>query len=193
MVYNHYHPQVPISIQGHSFTIDLYALPISGADIVLGVHWLRQLGPITTDYTTLSMPCIYLGQPVQLVADIPVRLVSASAHQLKHMFQTQSFLDLFILTPIPDPTQDHPTSPSLSLDQHIEPPELTTLLFQYAQIFIEATQLPPPLPISHHIHLPPNSKPINVKSYRYPHSQKVELEKQIQLLLEVEFILQSFS
>jgi len=114
MVYNHYHPQVPISIQGHSFTIDLYALPISGADIVLGVHWLRQLGPITTDYTTLSMSFTYLGQPVQLVVDIPVRLVFASAHQLKHMFQNTSIFRPFHTH---THTRSNPRSPHITFPE----------------------------------------------------------------------------
>ena len=42
--------QVLVSIQGHSFTLDLFLLPICGADIELGVQWLKLLGPITTNY-----------------------------------------------------------------------------------------------------------------------------------------------
>lgn len=35
--------QVPLRIQGHEFSLDLYHLPICGADIVLGVQWLKLL------------------------------------------------------------------------------------------------------------------------------------------------------
>lgn len=42
--------QVLVSIQGHSFTLDLFLLPICGADIELGVQWLKLLGPIATNY-----------------------------------------------------------------------------------------------------------------------------------------------
>ncbi|GKA61827.1 transposon ty3-I gag-pol polyprotein [Tanacetum coccineum] len=38
-----------------SFTVDLYLLPIYGADIVLGVEWLASLGPIVFDYKALYM------------------------------------------------------------------------------------------------------------------------------------------
>lgn len=35
---NQYYPQVSLLIQGYSFTTDLYALPLSGADVVLRVQ-----------------------------------------------------------------------------------------------------------------------------------------------------------
>ena len=47
---------VPISIQDIEFTVDLYVLPIAGANVVLGVQWLKTLGPIIIDYTA---PCAY--------------------------------------------------------------------------------------------------------------------------------------
>ena len=43
-------PSIPILIQGYSFSIDLYQLPIGGANIILEVQWLKLLGPVTTDY-----------------------------------------------------------------------------------------------------------------------------------------------
>jgi len=41
---------VELKIQGHKFLVDLHVLPISGADVVLGIQWLKDLGPIVTDY-----------------------------------------------------------------------------------------------------------------------------------------------
>ena len=38
MEYTQYYAQVSITIQSYSFTVDLYALPLSDANIVLGVH-----------------------------------------------------------------------------------------------------------------------------------------------------------
>ncbi|XP_006579115.1 uncharacterized protein [Glycine max] len=53
--------------------------------------------------------------------------------------------------------------------------------------------LPPPHNITHHIHLVPNSTPMNVKPYHYPYCQKNELEKQVVLLLDVGLIQPSHS
>ena len=64
--YNHVCPQVPLYIQGNSFWVDLFILGFSRVDIVLGVQWLSELGPILIDYTTRTMVFSYLGQQVHL-------------------------------------------------------------------------------------------------------------------------------
>lgn len=51
-------------------------------------------------------------------------------------------------------------------------PEIQHLLNSYPTIFIEPHGLPPKRPHDHHIPLLPNTPPVNVKPYRYPHSQK---------------------
>lgn len=50
-----------LSIQGHSFPVTFHLLHISGADIVLGIDWLKQFGPVTTDYTSFIMRFTHLG------------------------------------------------------------------------------------------------------------------------------------
>ena len=176
----HRYPQVQLQIQGHNFTIDLFGLALSGADMVLGVQWLRDLGPVTTDYTSLSMTFTLLGSPIQLRVDVPLAPPSASAHQLKRMLRTHSISALFQLGPASSST----SSPTLLPDAHPPPPDLTTLLEKFHHLFNEPTTLPPARPISHHIHLAPGSKPITVKPYRYPHSQKTKLEHQVQSMLD---------
>lgn len=94
--------QVPISIQGYTFTLNLYHFPLSGADIVLGVQWLKLLGPITTDYSALTMNFTHLVQPIALHVDVPLSLETTSAQQVKRFAQTQSISTLFHLTPISD-------------------------------------------------------------------------------------------
>ncbi|CAA0832645.1 Unknown protein, partial [Striga hermonthica] len=41
-----------IKFQGVTVEADLYALPLVGPDVVLGVQWLEGLGKVTTDYRT---------------------------------------------------------------------------------------------------------------------------------------------
>ncbi|CAA0835296.1 Unknown protein, partial [Striga hermonthica] len=45
-------PKVPIKFNGVTVKADLYALPLVGPDVVLGVKWLEGLGKVTTDYQT---------------------------------------------------------------------------------------------------------------------------------------------
>jgi hypothetical protein len=45
----------PIIIDQEAFSLDFYAIPLGGFDVVLGVQWLSTLGPILWDFTQLSM------------------------------------------------------------------------------------------------------------------------------------------
>ena len=51
---------------GTIFTVDLILLPIYGADLVLGVQWLRQLGPILFGYDKLWMEFTYQDKRLRL-------------------------------------------------------------------------------------------------------------------------------
>ena len=46
------------------FTVDLILLPIYGADVVLGVQWMHQIGPILFDYNQLWMEFTHLAQRI---------------------------------------------------------------------------------------------------------------------------------
>jgi len=53
--------------------------------------------------------------------------------------------------------------------------------------------LSPQRRIDHAISLFPNSHPVNVRPYRYPHAQKLEIEQQVRKMLEFEWIQPSTS
>lgn len=91
-------PTVPILIQCYTFSVDLFQLPIGGADIVLGVQWLKQLGSITTDYSLLTMSFTYEDQPIFLHVDVPMYPSLASAQQVKRLAQTNNISTLYQLT-----------------------------------------------------------------------------------------------
>ena len=97
-------PDVPLLLQGHFFSVDLYQFPIGGADIVLGVQWLKLIGPVTIDYTSLTMCFTYLGQPITLNVDVPLCPSPASTQQLKRIAQTLGIAALYQLTHTPTRT-----------------------------------------------------------------------------------------
>lgn len=53
-----------IYIHGEAFVVDCCALALDGFDVILGVQWLKTLGPITWDFKALSMAFQYQGRAI---------------------------------------------------------------------------------------------------------------------------------
>ena len=79
---------VTVHIQRHSFTIDFHILPLCGADVVLGVQWLKTLGPVLTDYTSLNMKFIMGGKLIELKGDREKDLEQVTPSQLCRLLHT---------------------------------------------------------------------------------------------------------
>lgn len=105
---------------------------------------------------------------------------------IKKMCSNTEHLSPFSLTPLP--TQPSPSSSSSHLHESPLPPQITSIITQFPEIFHEPDKLPPTRTIQHHIHLVPNTNPVNVKSYRYPHFQKTKLEQQVSSMLNAGLI-----
>jgi hypothetical protein len=57
---------VSFKIGGFSFTVDFYILEIEGYEGVLGAAWLKTLGPILWDFSSLWMSFVWQGDRVVL-------------------------------------------------------------------------------------------------------------------------------
>lgn len=70
--------QVPFLLHKHTFVIDFYVLPLNGSAIMLGIQWLKTLGPVTTDYLNngISMEC--LAVTLQGINEGKVEAISSS-------------------------------------------------------------------------------------------------------------------
>lgn len=51
--------------------------------------------------------------------------------------------------------------------------DISTLFFEFVQVFFEVTSLPPCKYVDHRIPLKPGTKSISIKFYRYAHTQKM--------------------
>ncbi|XP_028215187.1 uncharacterized protein LOC114397318 [Glycine soja] len=167
---------VSVVIQSTHFTVDLHMLPIAGANVVLGVQWLKSLGPVLTDYNTLCMKFFHADNLVELKGDTETTLnfiSSTQFHRLRRHQPTSLYFHVAIL-PEPPSIQASPTSL----------PQIQALLDRYHSLFQPPSALPPQRETDHHIHLLPQATPVNVRPYRYPHFQKQEIEQQVELMLQ---------
>jgi hypothetical protein len=168
--------QVCLYLDTHPFLVDLFVLPLSGAELVLGVQWLKTLGPVLTDYEKLTMSFFREGQLIQLLGQPKPSPSEASLHQFQRLLSTHTVDTLLAF----HPDQIHivpQTTPETAN------PELQKLLSDYNNLFTSPSTLPPQRPTNHRIPLQTNTNPVNVRPYLYQHFQKQEIESQIQDML----------
>ena len=172
---------VPLRVQGVELTVDLFIMPIHRADVVLGVQWLMSLGPISMNYTALSMEFSCNGQMVRLQGDVSSVPQQVALHCIRCLAETNgvaSFfhLDLSLL-------ELDSTSVSVSnVDDILS--VLVPIIDKYAKVFEKPTGLPLVRDQDHRIPLLPGAQPINVKPYRYPYYQKTEIERLVKEMLQ---------
>ena len=159
---------VKVTIQGHTIKLPIYLLHVSGVDVVLGAAWLATLGPHVLDYSALILK-FYLEdefvtlQGVQSNLPCPIQF-----HHLRRMCNTHAIVEFYTLQ---FQSQDVPSDLWLDLPYAIHP-DLALLLHAYKRVFDKPIGLPPDRSHNHVIPLLPDNKPIKVRPYRYPHSQK---------------------
>lgn len=188
-----YCTEVPFMIDQHTFHISFYLLPIHGDDIILGVQWLQTLGPFVSDFTIPSMQFYYQGSMVTLKGTSPTLISPTTFHQLNRMLHTNAIATFHAISMIPNPSYIEPVPNHEPLHRTLTledlqcitslPTELATIIHTYSHIFTQPHGLPPNRPHDHHIHLLPDSKPVNTKPYRYPHFQKETITKMIAEML----------
>ncbi|GJS84533.1 ty3-gypsy retrotransposon protein [Tanacetum coccineum] len=166
---NHIHCEgfcqsVVLNLQNTSFTIPFFVLPIEGANVVLGMSWLGSLGPILADFSVPTISFQSNGLTINLTGE-PLS-TPASPSTIQHLMQKEAVASMHTLI------FQYENPPQIQTPTPHEDPHIQNILTDYSHIFEPPTSLPPPRLHDHHIPLKPNTPPVNVKPYRYPHYQK---------------------
>ncbi|KAM2620323.1 hypothetical protein TB1_036362 [Malus domestica] len=179
--------QIPLELGAYRCHTDLYALPLGGCDVVLGVKWLSSVSPVLWDFQNLTMEfCVGKDHYKLVHSTAPAYLVQDTAcQQLEKEFKHSNWGVLLY---------------SMELNQleastltHQQLLELQGMLRQFEEVFKTPTTLPPPRAHDHHIPLLPGSKPPSIRPYHYGPMQKTEIERAVQELLDAGFIRPSHS
>ncbi|KAF5778414.1 putative nucleotidyltransferase, Ribonuclease H [Helianthus annuus] len=165
--------QVELCIQGSSVLVDFFVLPLQGWDMVLGVSWLSTLGPVLTNYATSTFEFTLGDNRVCWQGETTTTAEPIQFHGLKKLAQSCAIAHYFHLHLLP--SQEAPL-PQV-------PPDIQQLLDEFSQVFQPPIGLPPTRPQDHVISLLPNSTPVAVRPYRYPHFQKQEVERLVNDML----------
>ncbi|KAD7117361.1 hypothetical protein E3N88_04629 [Mikania micrantha] len=144
---------------------DFYPFSIGGADGVLGIQWLSSLNTVQANWNEMFLIFTVDGKKYKLQGVSSGPLKSATFQQLSLESEAQT----------PTPT-------------YLQP-----LISSFSPVFQEPTTLPPFRSHYNSIPLIPNSSPPNIRPYRYPHAQKTEIERHVELLLANDFIQPSTS
>ncbi|XP_061356960.1 uncharacterized protein LOC133301350 [Gastrolobium bilobum] len=174
---------VPVQLAGHIFHIDLFVLPLHGADIVLGAQWLRQLSPVTFDYRLLTLSFHFNSEPVTLHGYTPPMSTPITSSTVRRHLATSSIATLYHLHLNTDSTSTSPTIPH----------DIAPIIQLFHHLLEPPSGLPPPRNQDHRTLLLPGAKPVNVKPYRYPYFQKQEIERQVHSMLQDGLIQPSLS
>lgn len=160
---------VEVQLQGYTLMGSFLLLNIPGYDLILGSEWFESFRFIGRYFKNKTMIFHVHGTTYT-----PQGLVTAQpSFQTCYSMQTTSpnihpLLNLMppTHTPLSPPPNTHPA--------------IASLLTQYQHLFSIPSGLPPQHQVDHKIPLLPNTTPVNVRPYQYPHSQKAEIERQVQ-------------
>jgi len=166
-------------VQGSTFELPIFVLPISGVNLILGARWLKTIGPHLPNYEFLQLQFLDQGKFITLQGDVDTFPPPAQLHHIRRMLHTNSIVEIFCMELVAPGSPPHSLldlPPKMAL-------ELASLLQDYALVFSTPTSLPPSRTHDYTIPLVEGSAPVKVKAYRFPHSQKEEIERLIQSML----------
>lgn len=143
--------------------------------MVLGMDWLEMYSPMWVHWKRKLLRFTHNGNRISLkgIKDTLSSCPKVKARKLKGLLRKGGIAQLVHLCPVQS------TKPTESV-----PDPVQQLISSNEHLFKDPDSLPPSREFDHSIPLLPGVKPVNVKPYRYSPSQKDEIERQIQEMLE---------
>jgi hypothetical protein len=150
----------------------MFVIDMGGCDIVLCEDWLRTLGPILMDFKDLTMQLDQEGHQYKFQGITSGSPEIISSHRMENILKK---CHSSVIT-------------QLHAIQEIETPlvrqDLQDILSKHQLVFSTPQGLPPSRYVHNHsIPLVPGILPPNIRLYHHSFSQKNEIEKMVQELL----------
>jgi hypothetical protein len=159
---------VRLQIGDYHLKSQMFAIDMGGCDIVLGVDWLRTLGPILMDFKALTMQFYQEGHQYKFQGITVGSPEVISSHRMEKLLKKGHSGVIAQLHSI----QAIETPPV--------PQDLQALLSKHQMVFSTPQGLSPSRGFhDHSIPLVSRSLPPNIRLYRHPFSKKNEIEKMV--------------
>jgi hypothetical protein len=160
--------------QGHTFTTNARVLSLPYYDMVLGMDWLEHHSPMWIHWKRKLLRFTHDGKRISLkgIKDSLTSCPKVKARKLKGLLRKGGVAQMIHLC------QTQQTVSPTAIPESVQ-----QLITANDHLFKEPDTLPPQRQFDHTIPLLPGVKPVNVKPYRYSPSQKDEIERQIQEML----------
>ncbi|XP_074328452.1 uncharacterized protein LOC141666362 [Apium graveolens] len=180
---------VVLQLQGITVIENYLPLQLGNSDLILGVQWLEKLGTVSANWKTLTLK-FKLGQDNVVLKGDPA--LGRTMISLKAMIRTiKKGGDGFMV-------ECNHLGANVGEKVNEETPKevpqyLEATLRQHTKVFQMPLGLPPCRGHEHCITLKDGTNPISVRPYRYPQSQKDEIEGLIRDMLQAGIIQESKS
>jgi hypothetical protein len=156
----------------------MISIPMGGVDVVLGIQWSQSLGTMAFNFQELFMKFSLEGKEIELraITGKPSKVISSNG--MKKLLKKGNQGVIAQLCSLDVQTY----KPSIPLD-------LQGIIDKNFKVFEDIPKgLPPTQNHDHDIHLIPGSVPPNIRPYRYPYSQKTEIECMVEEMLAASII-----
>lgn len=170
-------------MSGEEFSSNTYVLPLGGYDLILGVHWMATVSPVTFDYSLGYIKVNHKGRQIKLQQNISPSSVQLELQHSTKPFHKEEAYFLIQVTAVEE---------NCKLTNPL-PANIESLVQEYKDIFAAPSNLPPPRRHDHYIPLKPGSTPVSSNPYRCPIAHKEEIEKITKEMLEAGVIKASTS
>lgn len=180
-------PELSWWSHGVAFTTSMRVVDLGRYDAILGMDWLKQHSPMTTDWNKKFISFPYKGQHVTLHGVQPVSPTEIREIPVEQLAKWKKGNEVWALAVV------HPDAQADREVQSKTPPEVQSLLTEFDQVFAEPTALPPPRQYDHAIALESDTAPFNTRPYRYSPAHKDEIERQVSAMLAARIIVPSMS
>jgi hypothetical protein len=138
----------------------MIAIPMGGADVVLGIQWLQSLGTMAFNFQELFMKFLLEGKEIELrgITWKPGKVITSNDMTKLLKKRHQGIIaQLFSL--------------DVQTSQTSIPQDLQRVIDKDSKVFEDIPKgLPPTRNHDHEIHIMPGSVPPNLSPYRYPYA-----------------------